>query len=727
MAALGGASAGANGQVPAPASAPAPAPAQPQPQLERVEIIGTRNNDLSERRQSTAAKIVIGREEIERFGDSTVGEVLKRLPGVTLQGAPGRGGNIRMRGLGGGYTQILIDGERVPPGFSIDTLSPEQIERIEVLRAPTAETGARAIAGTINIVTREGFKKRLNDLKLGFGVETGHLHPGFSWTRNDSVDNLIYNFSLSAFSFKRKTESVTTTVRDDSTAVTGGHSESVEATQTSDKRTALHTTGRLQWRGDQGMSLVLMPMLIYNETDTARSSRVDYTSTFPTLPYSTPPYDTSTGHNTGRYHLLRLSGQLNQTLESLGRLELKGGLGQGHWRGRAQRTLRNDDGSPTRAQPSLFDDVNSARDTNATLGSKLTTLLPNDHALVAGAEVEHNRRSEQHSEADDSGDDFSAASLRFAAYAQDEWNLTPQWAVHGGLRWEGIRTQGAANGVTASFDNRSSVWTPLFHTVWKLDPKSRDQVRLSLTRSYRSPTLQNLIPYTRLASDNSETRPDRAGNPNLKPELATGVDLAIERYLAGSGILSANLFYREISQYIRTVNSLEGARYVSRMQNVGDATTQGLELEAKFRLSDVVSGAPGVELRANGSVFHSQVKGVPGPDNRLDQQAAGTVNLGADYRLRGTGLTLGGNVNWQPGYTTRLSPTQWITQSKKLVADAFVLYAFNPGLHLRVSGSNLAARDYLTGSRYDDGTVRESSDTETNSYISWQVRLEMKL
>jgi outer membrane receptor for ferrienterochelin and colicins len=118
---------------------------------------------------------------------------------------------------------------------------------------------------------------------------------------------------------------------------------------------------------------------------------------------------------------------------------------------------------------------------------------------------------------------------------------------------------------------------------------------------------------------------------------------------------------------------------------------------------------------------------VPGPDNRLDQQAAGTVNLGADYRLRGTGLTLGGNVNWQPGYTTRLSPTQWITQSKKLVADAFVLYAFNPGLHLRVSGSNLAARDYLTGSRYDDGTVRESSDTETNSYISWQVRLEMKL
>ena len=102
-----------------------------------------------------------------------MGELLKRLPGVTMQGAPGRGGAIRMRGLGSGYTQILLDGERVPPGFSLDSLDPEQIERIEILRAPTAETGARAIAGTINIITREGLRRRINDLKLGVALENG--------------------------------------------------------------------------------------------------------------------------------------------------------------------------------------------------------------------------------------------------------------------------------------------------------------------------------------------------------------------------------------------------------------------------------------------------------------------------------------------------------------------------------------------------------------------------
>jgi iron complex outermembrane receptor protein len=110
--------------------------------LESIEITGVKS-DADQRRESTAAKIVIGREEIERFGDSTLDEVLKRLPGVSIVGRARRGGSIVLRGLGHGYTQILINGERVPPGFSIDQLVPDQVERIEIYRAPTAETGAR--------------------------------------------------------------------------------------------------------------------------------------------------------------------------------------------------------------------------------------------------------------------------------------------------------------------------------------------------------------------------------------------------------------------------------------------------------------------------------------------------------------------------------------------------------------------------------------------------------
>jgi outer membrane receptor for ferrienterochelin and colicins len=150
------------------------------PDTQRIEVTGGRATDTDQRRQSTAAKIVIGRDEIDKFGDASVGEVLRRLPAVTVPGAPGRSATPRMRGLGNGYTQILIDGERIPPGFSLESLTPEQVERIEILRAPTAETGARAIAGTINIITREGFRRRLNDLRLGVAAENGELTPGLN-------------------------------------------------------------------------------------------------------------------------------------------------------------------------------------------------------------------------------------------------------------------------------------------------------------------------------------------------------------------------------------------------------------------------------------------------------------------------------------------------------------------------------------------------------------------
>ena len=123
--------ASAQAAEPAPGGVPAPAPPAPAPskepeaqRLAPVEITGGRANDVQERRNSTTAKIIVGREEIDRFGDSTLGDVLKRLPGVTIQGRPGRGGAIRLRGLGSGYTQILLDGERVPPGFSLDSLTP---------------------------------------------------------------------------------------------------------------------------------------------------------------------------------------------------------------------------------------------------------------------------------------------------------------------------------------------------------------------------------------------------------------------------------------------------------------------------------------------------------------------------------------------------------------------------------------------------------------------------
>lgn len=685
---------------------------------QRVEITGARDVDVRERRDSTAAKIVVGREEIERFGDSTLAEVLKRLPGVT---APGGGRGIRMRGLGAGYTQILIDGERMPPGFSLESLNPEQVERIEILRAPTAETGTRAMAGTINIITREGFVRRLNDLHLTLGTRGDKAGGGVSWTRNGGGEAFNYNLSLSAMRPGNATDSVTTTTRLDEDGSVDLQQR--EHTQAEDRRTGVHATARLQWRlGQQGDTLMLMPFLMRWEGGGHRESRLQTVAGEPAA--GDPVYGSSRTDFDNRFTLARVNAQLRKTLPGGARLEGRAGISQAS---NDSHDRRREFGPGTTR---FTDDDLRSQERSGHVTIKATQSLGDGHNLVAGLEAERSRREES---ARRNGlavvpdaDTLVATVQRAALYGQDEWNITPTWAAHVGLRWEGIETRSDVpqdeGGAMTAVLNRSSVFTPVLHAVWKLDEKKRDQVRLSLTRSYKAPTVQNLVARPRLADNNSPTRPDRVGNPALRPELATGLDLAFERYLSGGGVLSANVFHRRIQGLIRsTVEEVDG-RFVSRPVNLGKAITQGVELEAKFRLPDLIERAPAVDLRANASVYRSKVAGVPGPDNRLDQQAEGTLNLGADYRVRGTPLALGGSFSFTPGYATQISDTQRVVQSRQRGVDAYAVWTFSPTVKLRVSGSNLAPVDEWTAS-----TVGlQTAQTVSTGFTNWQLRLELK-
>ena len=274
----------------------------------QIEIKSNRDNDTAVRRESTAAKIVIGREEIDKQGDASLGEVLKRLPGVTIQGTPGRGGAIRMRGLGSGYTQILLDGQRVPPGFSVDSLTPEQVEKIEILRAPTAETGARAIAGTINIVLREGQKSSPDDFKVGTSIEQGQVSEQVNWVHNLQTDGMNGTLTLSAFD-SRKPDDVSTHTVAEVQASPAAKTDRTSETVSLALRQGIHANARLQWRGEQGTSLVLMPFLMYSDytnqgrTDLRQTDAAGITTT-----------DSATSATQSRFVMTRLNGQWSRRL-----------------------------------------------------------------------------------------------------------------------------------------------------------------------------------------------------------------------------------------------------------------------------------------------------------------------------------------------------------------------------------------------------------------------------
>ncbi len=85
-----------------------------------------------------------------------------RFAGVDVRSVPGGGVSIRIRGVSslmlGTEPLYVVDGmpELVGPGGALEGLSPDDIERIEVLRGPAAAGlwGGQAANGVILITTR---------------------------------------------------------------------------------------------------------------------------------------------------------------------------------------------------------------------------------------------------------------------------------------------------------------------------------------------------------------------------------------------------------------------------------------------------------------------------------------------------------------------------------------------------------------------------------------------
>jgi iron complex outermembrane receptor protein len=266
---------------------------------------------------------------------------------------------------------------------------------------------------------------------------------------------------------------------------------------------------------------------------------------------------------------------------------------------------------------------------------------------------------------------------------------------------------------------------------------------MSLTRSYRAANLNDLIARPVFNSQfpsgpNTEFAPDRAGNPDLKPELATGLELAFESYLPKNGLLSANLFSRQIKGLIRNVLTLENTslngvpvqRWVSRPRNLGNAQTYGLELEAKARLDELWTEAPPalvpLQVRANLSLFASKVDGIPGPHNRIDAQPRATANLGADYRLPGTPWSMGANWSWTPEVIIQQTEILESRTSKRVVLDGYVQYAQSRNLTWRLGLSNLAPLDSLSQTVVNSGSNLVTTEDRKRTFATWNLRAEMR-
>ncbi|WP_374582763.1 TonB-dependent receptor plug domain-containing protein [Pseudoduganella sp.] len=691
--------------------------------LQKVEIKSSAAA-YNPRKDDTASKIIVTSDELKKYGDTSIGDALKRVPGVTV-GAGGR--DIRMRGLGSGYTQILLNGERVPPGFNIETLEPDSIERIEVIRAASAEYSMQSIAGTINIVLKKSVKAAQREVKFGVSRSREATNPSGNVVLSDKDGNFSYSVNMGS----GRNEFDRNSFSDEELIDLAGR-------PLMDRRLDVHDRGH--WRG-----LEISPRLNWNlangDTLTSQSfiNRNIFKSTidrgFAVALGEAPFYDDV--HVVNRNRSLFARSDLNwvHKLGEGAKLDAKIGghrvRANGSWlESEAHRGMHV-------LQHNVFSGV---REWGASSTGKLTFPVGAAHSLAMGWDVGYTDRDDWRIQRDryssplrpggvlppdDTDEGYRALVNRRAVWAQDEWNLSKDWSLYLGLRWEDVLTRSSGAGFDA-VRNRASVWSPVAQTLFKL-PNGKDQLRAALTRTFKAPQAGSLSARRFTTTNNSQIDADWIGNPNLKPELATGLDASYEHYWAEGALFSVAAAARRLDNFTRRNVLLDaGGRWVTTLMNNGRADVRSLDVEVKFPLKAVMEDAPSLDVRASVSRNWSRVDAVPGPRNVLDQQVPVSAVLGLDYKTADGLWSLGGSFNYRGAGLVRLDTdrTSWATPSRQL--DAYVAWKLDPKTQLRLSAWNLLAQDYVSRSTYYTGQGALSSESTSDGVRNIRLQLEMR-
>lgn len=688
----------------------------------RVEISGSAQT--VDARDATASRQIVSREEISRHGDASVVDVLRRVPGITVINGQGRAADIRLRGLGSGYTQILVNGEVMPAGFSLESLPPSQIERIEVARVATVDVGAQAIAGTIDIVLRQVPRQPQRELKAAVASHAGRgaLQLDGQWAgRHDGL-----GYTLGAGLSRRNETWPTGTTQDGSDAGgTPGLSRRVQRLATGLADSVSLTPKLTQLWGEQER-LGVEVLLRHNRFDDhARDQRS-------TLLGAAPSYSSDTQTLALRTTLAQ--GRLNWTRPLAGGATLDLRLGANQLRRASDTHLLGQDEAGRLAMDERV--TSSTHESGLLASGKLRLPYTAGHAIALGWDGEHTRRDETRVQRQASPTGRTTQNLderyrttvgRLAAYVQDEWDLDEHFSAYAGLRWAGLhtRSEGAA---MAPAGTRSAVLSPVLQMLWKPPALAGDQLRLALSRTYKAPRAVDLIPRRFVAIENTPTSPNVQGNPLLRPELAWGLDLAFEHALPRKmGDINLNATWRRIRDVTLEQLFLDQGAWVARKVNAGAARVWGLELESRLALRAVQPQWPDIDLRASVSRNHSAVDSLPGPDNRLDGQIPLSASLGLDWRVAGLPLTAGASLAHRGGLRARSSATLLSSAQALDTLDLYLLWKCSPQAQLRLAVANALAPHDIGTDQHQDAAGRFTQTTDAPTAPTLRLGLELKL
>ena len=717
-------------------------------------------------REDDAAEpiLVYDTDYFQRFEPLTAGDALKRVPSVTFLADVIESDGARLRGLPPGYTQILINGERVPGtngdrSFFLDRIPAELVERVEIVRSSSARRTGDAVAGTLNIKLRDGYQIDGGYVRAGglyfddkevepslggvFGAQVG---PGrllvglnfqgrhnpkkkFSLRYSDSPEN-DPNFATNAFENREDqidtrdgkdySANISYEIRGATTDVTLSafyvHTDRVEDERSFEYNNATAINGSVRNPAAPGNLL----------SDNANVNDIQQDS------YS-------------------LIGKLGHNW-SAGKTTLK--VGYASFDDQQDETEFEIDFD--RATPRFTGDVidQDIEDTELTAGIDHEIELGEDIKFIVGGYYQDKDRDTFIGEdrnrfnltvGEHNWNQFTGNPTRFATPFDpvvanpgsdnriEEERIDGFALVEGktgALRWEvGVRYETTSVTIddftVAAADQRQTndyeEWLP--SASLKLDVGSNGRFTASVARTLRRPEL-NFISPALLGGEFGDN--DLLGNPALDPETAWGGDIGYEHRI-GSGIVGVNVFYRDVSDLIELVNVGDAdpvdrpGEFILQPQNVGDGKVYGIEFDLSTDLGFI--GLPDTGVFGNFSYLDSEITDGFG-ERRFNGQSEYVYNVGFIQDVKAWDAAFGATYRKQGAAFDRLVGEE-VTTTYGADLEIFVEKRIGKNFTIRAVGSNLLdgakAEVFNKFNTVDEQNAREFDEYELESETAGPV------
>ena len=625
---------------------------------------------------SAVPKTIITRDEMLQYGDQSIMDALRRAAGFQLptpgQGPRGGGGASGMRFRGGAGPTFLINGESVQGGprggmSIIDTITPEMIERIEVVKQPSVAQASVASSAVINIILKEPLDSRISgSIKVGYGKYEDSEKQSKSEQKislqADGRENQ-WSYSVSANQMWVDNTSLTKT---ETSAGTREQSRTVN-------RSMQMFSPRLQYDLDDQQKLIAE--LFY------RNIKMDGYSANQTQDDKNDSIRLNTRYERKDKDLsdkIRLSVE-RQTETQLTRSP--------------QNTIYTDE---------IIHEYGLAYD-------GMRKLDPT-RQIKFGVDTRSSNL--------DSNVSNSLDEQRYALYAEGSWRFTDRQTITLGARQEWLNRSGLV-------DYQDQHLSPVL--AYRFDLTEQWSIQTNLSQAFNSPKTDRLIPNVTVSTDSdagSLNNPDLGGNPDLKPEKTSAVESTLA-YDSANGGMSLTAYHREIKDYIEKVIALEGSRYVERPQNQNQATTYGVELSGRYALKQTDAGHSFM-LNGQISTIRAKVEDEQHNERLVSDVAPYNASAGLSYNFKPWQLSTSMNLSYTPEFTRGLDGQPYDrTTNQRFGLDLSATKRFTGGWAASLNLNNLLSTDYKERlTNQSDGSLYQARTNQ--GMASFQFSIEKK-